>query len=53
LHHFSRLILFTSIVSVWRKRATKIASPTAASAAAIAMTKKTTIWPSRLWSAEA
>ena len=46
-HHFSRLILLTSIVSVWRKRATKIARPTAASAAAIAMTKKTTIWPSR------
>ena len=38
--------MFTSIVSVWRKSATKIARPTDASAAAIAMTKKTTIWPS-------
>ncbi len=31
----------TSIVSVWRKRATKMASPTEASAAAIAISRET------------
>ena len=41
----SRFMRLTSMVRRWRKTAMKSASPTAASAAATAITKKTMIWP--------
>ncbi len=45
-HQRSRLKFRTSTDSAWRKTDRMIASPTAASAAATAMTKNTTICPS-------
>jgi hypothetical protein len=44
-HHFSMLISSILTVCFLRKRAMIIANPTAASAAATVMTKKTSIWP--------
>ena len=45
-YHFRRLKASTSRVSLWRCMARMIARPTAASAAATSMTKKTSTWPS-------